>query len=616
VDLFTSLWRLENALGGEMNRGNHPGIYAYARLKPGVTVEQARTEMTGIARRLAEQHPNTNFGNSIDVQPLLGAIVEDVRPALIVLMCAVGFVLLIACVNIANLLLSRATERYRELAVRVALGASRWRLVRQLLTECLLLSSVGGILGLLLAVWITAGLLSAPVAGIPRLDEVSADRSVLLFTFGLSMLTGLVFGMFPALQASRTDVQAALKEGGRTGSAGTGRRRLRDVLVAAEIAVSLLLVVGAGLMAKSLLRVLQDDGGIDSSHVLTASYTLPDLRYKDEAGRRAFVNQLVEKAQAIPGVELAGFKNPLLGGHQTAFAVDGRPMPEPGHFPSTDISRVTPGALPAMGIRLLRGRHFEASDNEQAPLVCIVDETLARQYWPNEDAIGKRLAIGGTPAPGQPIPWMTIVGIVAHVKNYGVDQPSRIETYIPNAQQPGSGGNVVIRTSGDPGAAASALRAAVHAVDPDIPLFDLRPLENLVADASAPRRLSVTLIASFAFLALVLAAVGIYGVMAYAVAQRRHEIGIRMALGAQPGEVLRMVLRQGLYLAGAGIAVGLLGALGLSRLIAGLLFQVSAHDAFTFTFGAFVLAAIALLACWIPARRATRVDPVVALRYE
>jgi putative ABC transport system permease protein len=616
TDIFASLWRLEDQLGGEANRGNHPGIYAYARLNPSVSVSQALGEMQGIAQHLDELHPASNGKDSVTLKPLLDAIVEDVRSPLLVLSFAVGFVLLIACANIANLLLARATERHRELAVRVALGATRGRLIRQMLTESVLLSLAGGILGLILAVWITAALVHATPRGVPRMDEASADMSVLFFTLGLSLATGIFFGIFPALQATRAEVNATLQEGGRTGTAGSKRTHLRDFLVAAEVAISLMLLVGAGLMTKSLMRVLEADGGIDSTNVLTARFATPEAKYETDVKRRAFVAELVAKVQSLSGVQFAGFKSPLLGGSQTAYVIDGRPMPKPGQYPSTDMGRVTPDAMRAMGMRLLRGRFFDEHDNEKSQLVCIIDETLAKQEFVNEEPLGKRLSFGGPPVPGKQPAWMTIVGVVAHVKNYGVDQASRVETYIPQAQIPAGGGTIVVRSAGDPAALTSGIRAAVSSLDPDVPLYDVRSMDDIVSENTASRRLSVVLIGSFAVLALVLAGVGVYGVMAYVVTQRRHEIGIRMALGANQRNILEMVLRQGLRLAVLGIAGGLAGALALTHFLSSMLFHVSALDVQTFALGALGLSLVLLLACCLPARRATRVDPLVALRYE
>jgi putative ABC transport system permease protein len=572
--------------------------------------------MKSIAQHLDELYPASNGKDSVTLKPLLDAIVEDVRSPLLVLSFAVGFVLLIACANIANLLLARATERHRELAVRVALGATRGRLIRQMLTESVLLSLAGGILGLFMAAWVTAVLVHATPRGVPRMDEASADMSVLFFTLGLSLATGIFFGIFPALQATRAEVNATLQEGGRTGTAGSKRAHLRDFLVAAEVAISLMLLVGAGLMTKSLMRVLEADGGIDATNVLTARFATPEAKYETDVKRRTFVAQLVARVQSLSGVQFAGFKSPLLGGSQTAYVIDGRPAPKPGQYPSTDMGRVTPRAMRAMGMRLLRGRFFDEHDNEKSQLVCIIDETLAKQEFVNEEPLGKRLSIGGPPAPGKQPAWMTIVGVVAHVKNYGVDQASRVETYIPQAQMPAAGGTIVVRSAGDSAALTSGIRAAVGSLDPDVPLYDVRSMEDIVSENTASRRLSVALIGSFAVLALVLAGVGIYGVMAYVVTQRRHEIGIRMALGANQRNILEMVLRQGLRLAVLGIAGGLAGALTLTHFLSSMLFHVSALDVETFALGAIGLGLVLLLACCLPARRATRVDPLVALRYE
>lgn len=616
TDLFTSLWRLEDKLGGENRRGEHPGIYAYARLKPGVSLEQASQEMKSIAQRLDELYPVSNGKNSVAVKPLLGAVVEDVRPSLIVLMAAVGFVLLIACANIANLQLARATDRYRELAVRMALGAGRKRLVRQMLTESFLLSVLGGVLGLFLAIWVTAGLVRITPASIPRMGEVSADRSVLLFSMIVSLLTGVLFGVFPALQTARTDVHDALKEGGRSGSGGKHRTGLRDTLVIAEVAISLVLLVGAGLMTKSLWKVLEANPGYRPEHVLTARFSFPDTAYEEPAKRRTFVQQVLAKVQSLPGVEAAGFKNPLLGGWQSSYGIEGRPTPAPGEYPSTDMARVSPDAMRAMGIRLIRGRFFDEHDNENSPHVCIIDETFAQQAFPHVDPIGKRINVDGQPDPGTPINWITVVGVVAHVKNYGVDQPSRVEFYEPNAQSPAFGGSIIVRATSDATLLLPAIRSAVQSLDPNIPVYNVRSMEEIVAENTSSRRLSVMLITIFAGLALGLAALGIYGVISYLVTQRRQEIGIRIALGASSQDVLSMILRQGARLAAIGIVAGLAGAVVLTRLMSSVLFQVSALDGMSFGAGVVLLGALVLFACWLPARRATRIDPLVALRYE
>jgi putative ABC transport system permease protein len=616
-DLFASLWRLEDQLGGPANRGNHPGIYAFARMKPGVTIGQAEAEMKGIAKRLEQQYPNSNTGDSVTVQPILEAIVGDAQGQLYVLMGAVFFVLLIACSNVANLLLARASERQKEVAVRAALGAGRWRLVRQLLTESLLLSLMGGALGLLVGAWATDGLVKAAEGNVPRIQDVRMDGTVLLFTLGVSLLTGLFFGVFPALQMSRTDMHETLKEGGRGGGAGVGRRRLRNALVVTEVAVSLVLLIGAGLTLRSLYNVLSTNPGFDPAGVLVGNFTLPEAKYSEPAKRRIFVQQVLEKVQALPGVEAAAFKNPLLGNSQTSFLIEGQPIPKPGQFLSVDIGRITPDALKVMGTRLIRGRMITNQDNENGQHVCIVDETFANTHWPGEDPLGKRAALGGPPPPGQQSDWLSVVGVVAHVKHYGVDQPSRVEMYTPFAQNPALGGNLVLRVSaGDPAALSSALRSAVLSVDPEVPVYNIRTMQSIAESITAQRRLVVVLLGSLALLALLLAAVGLYGVMSYSVTQRGHEIGIRMALGAQRNDVFRQVLGNALTLMSTGVILGWGGAIYLRRFLGTLLFEVRPDDPMAFLGIPILLVAVGLLACYVPARRATQVDPIVALRYE
>ena len=614
-DVFTSLWRLEDQLGGPARRDNHPGMYAYALLKPGVTVEQARAQMVSIAGRLSKQYVQTNLGISASVEPLLGAVVDDVRPSLLVLMGAVGFVLLIGCANVANLLVARATERQREVAIRKALGAGRWRLARQLLTESVLLAFLGGVLGLLIAWWATQGLASAASGAVPRIGDVRVDGWVLAFTFALSLLTGIFFGIFPVLHASRADVNDALKENTPGSGTGTARRRLRDTLVVGELAISLVLLVGAGLTLESLFHVLRADPGFKPGGVLTARFSLPDVKYKTDDQRRQFVSRLTEKLAAIPGVQAAGFKNPLLGGWQNSFAVEGQTPPEPGHFPSAEMSRVSPGALEAMNAELLRGRFFTPSDNEKAAMACVVDNKLAAKYWPDQDPIGKHVFLD-EPKPGQAPAPTTIVGVIREIKNYGVDHPVLTEIFVPFAQRPGGGGNLVIRSAVDASGLTAAMRDAVQSLDPDLPIYGVRTLESFVAENIAPRRLSVLLLSLFAGLALLLAGVGIYGVISYSVTQRLHEIGIRMALGASPRDIVRLVVGQGARLVAAGVAVGIVCAFGLTRLLSSLLFGVSASDPLTFAGVVVLLATVALAAGYIPARRASRTDPLVELRYE
>jgi len=612
--VFTSLWRQEDTLGGEANRGNHPGIYAIARMKPGVTLEQARNELNGIAARLQKQYPKSNTGIGVTVDSVLNAYVGDIRPALLVLMAAVGFVLLIACANIANLSLARTTERNRELAVRTAMGASRFRLIRQLMTESMLLALIGGALGLFVAYGVATAVSKVSTSSVPRVDTVSIDGGVLLFTLGVSLVTGLFFGLFPAWHASRADIGETMKEGGRSGTASAGKKRIRSALVVAEVSISLVLLVGAGLMIKSFYRVLKADSGFDPTGVLTAQYSLPNAQYKDAAARRLFVNQLAAKLQSIPGVQAAGVKLPLLGGFQTGFMIEGKPKPEPGKGPSTDISRVTPGALEAMGVPLLQGRYFTAADNETSESVCIVDTTMAQTQWPGKNPIGEHVAVAGRNNDPNNPDWMKVVGVVAHTKNYGVDQPSRVETYRPFVQFPSSGGTVLLRVEGNPSGVAGSARDAIRSIDANVPLSQTRELAEIVDENVAPRRLSVLLLSAFAALALVLSAVGIYGVMSYMVTQRTQEIGVRIALGAQRGDVMRLVLKNGMALLLVGLGIGLAGAFALSRFLQSLLFEVKSTDIMTFASVPFLLAAVAFLACYLPARRATLVDPVVALR--
>jgi putative ABC transport system permease protein len=611
VDVFTPLLRLEDRLGGENNRGNHPGIYVTARLKPGVSEEQARTEVRAIAARLAEQHPKTNARQSMTVESLHEAFVGDLRPALMLLVGAVGFVLLIACANVANLLLARAASREKEIAVRGAMGAQRGRLLRQLLTESLLLSLLGGVLGVVLAFWGVRGLVASLPANVPRADEIRVDAVVLAFSAALALATGLVFGIAPAWKVSRRDVQDVLRESGR-GTPGPAHHRIRNTLVVGQISLALVLLVGAGLLLRSFARVIAADAGFRADGVLTAIVPLPRTRFPEEAQRAAIVRRLVEAARALPGAQAASATLPLLGGWQSSFRLEGRPEPLPGQLPSADIARVMPDYFRAMGVRVREGRVFTERDTADLTPVAIVDETFVRSHYPGESALGKRLRFGALD--DAKARWIEIVGVVAHVKNYGVDEDSRVEVYLPYEQSPVSGVTLVVRSEGDPAAMAAPLRAAVRAVDPELPLYAVRTLPELVSDRTAQRRLAVMLISVFATVALLLAAVGIYGVMSYAVAQRTQEIGIRMALGAEREEILRMVLRHGTLMAVSGVALGLLASFVLARLITSLLFQTSAADPPTFSVVPLVLIAVAVLACYVPARRATRVDPLVALR--
>jgi putative ABC transport system permease protein len=612
MDVFTPLLRLEDQIGGEERRGNHPGIYVVGRLKDGVSVEQARTEVKALAERLAQEHPLSNARQSMTVETLADVLVGEMRPALLLLLGAVVFVLLIACVNVANLLLARGAARQKEIAVRMALGARRGRLVRQLLTESMLLSVSGGLLGIALAYAGVRALVATLPANVPRADEIRIDGQVLGFTVALALLTGLAFGLVPALRTVRVDLHDPLKEGGR-GNTG-GHHRLRSGLVVAEVALALVLMVGAGLLLRSFFRVLGADPGVRPEGVLSAAVPLPQGRFAEHGPRANLVRQVLDHARSLPGVEAAAVALPLLGGWQSSFNVEGRPEPPPGQRPSADITRISPDYFAAMGIPVEEGRVFDERDKDGAPSVCVIDESFARTHWPGESAIGRRVKFGRLE--DEKSPWLEVVGVVGHVKNYGVDEPSRVEIYLPFLQDSVSSFSLLLRTKGDPASLAAPLRAAVRQADPELPTYAVRTLEEILAERTAQRRLAALLISVFASLALVLAAIGIYGVMSYTVSQRTQEIGVRMALGAERTTILGMVLRQGTSLALLGVGIGLLVAFAIGRVIASMLFETSPGDPPTFSLVPVVLFGVAALACYLPARRATRVDPMVALRCE
>jgi predicted permease len=619
VEAWISMGRVRESFG---NRANHAGISVVARLKPGVTLDAARADMDAIAARLAQDYPDTNSNLGVRVESLHESFVgRDLTRALIVLAGAVAFVLLIACANVANLLLSRGAARQREIAVRTALGAGRGRLFRQLLTESVLLAFAGGIAGVLLGSWGLQVLLAATPDNLARVDAVRIDASVLLFSAALTLTTGIIFGVAPALQVSRPDLNETLKEGGRSGTKGAKAQHVRSALVVAQVALSLVLLVGAGLMLRSFAELQATSPGLDPTNVVAAGVTLPGARYSDLDARRQFIRRVIDRLEATPGVESAATVTPLplsMNGWQTSFLVEGFPEPEPGKFPTNDIARITPNYFRTMGIRLLRGRPFTWQDTENAPLVAIIDETFADTWFANQDPIGRRIKINaGHPVPGMPPPpWVTVVGVVNHVKNYGIDQESRVEVYVPYTQSTLSQATLVVKGSGDTAAVGAAIKQAVREADPTLPVFTIRTMEEYLERTLTSKRLMMLLLALFAAVALTLAAVGLYGVMSYGVAQRTSEIGIRMALGAHPRDVLRLVIGHGMVLTACGLVLGLAGAYWLTRVIETLLFGVSANDAATFAGVAALLAVVAFLATWIPARRAARVDPLVALRYE
>jgi len=600
----------------EAERGSRH-LRAIARLKPGVTLEHAQAEMTTVARRIEEAHPaeNTNYG--VRVTPLREDLVGNVRPALLLLFGAVGFVLLIACANVGNLLLARAGARRREIAIRAALGAGRGRIVRQLLTESLLLSLAGGGLGLLVAAWGTGVVERVGLQLVPWLGRVETDARILAFTFVVSVFTGIVFGLVPALQASRPDLNESLKEGGRAG-AGAAGGRLRGALVIAEVALSLVLLVGAGLLIKSVARLRGVDPGFTAGGVVTMSLWLPGVKYPKGDSQHDFYARLAERVGNIPGVEAVGVTSvlPVSGGFDgRTIEVEGRAYGA-GERPEVENYYVSPGYLRAMSIRLMRGRAFTDADTKDAPPVVLVSETMARRQWGDEDPLGKRLRYYD-PYANREVPWRTVVGVVADVKLTRLDREGAQGLYAPEAQTPSPAMTLVVRTAaGEPAGVVPAVRREIGALDRDLAVFNVKTMDELVADSLLLRRFSMLLLGAFAALALILASVGIYGVIAYTVSQRTHEIGVRMALGARRSDIFRLVVGRGMLLTLAGVAAGLIAALSLTRLMESLLFGVSASDPPTFVAIALLLTAVSLAACYVPARRATRVDPLIALRHE
>ena len=582
-----------------------------ARMKPDVAPGQAQAELSAITAR---QQTDSTANSGVQVVGLHRNLVSDARPALFVLLGAVGCVLLIACANVANLLLARAAARTKEVAIRAALGADRARVIRQLLTESLLLSMIGGTLGFTLAVWITRILVALSPENLPRVQEIGIDWRVLSFTMAISLVTGVAFGLVPALQMSKTDVCEALKEGGRNSVHGFGWRGLRKALVVSELAFALLLLVGAGLMVKSVWRLSSVDAGFDAGNVLTMRVTLPGARYGEDAERFAFFDQVLQRVETLPGIEAAGVASavPLTGWQNTApFLIEGRQeMTE-----AQESHVVSPDYFRAMGIALLAGRVFNDMDRAESAKVSILSQGLARRYWPDEDPIGKRIRLGGDPQE----PWRAIVGIVGDIRQKGLDGEATREYYIPYKQDTWGMTydlTVVMRTAGDPRGLVGPAQEQVRAVDRGLPVHHVRTMAQLRAQSSAPRRFLMMLLTSFGGVALLLAAVGIYGVISYGISRRTHEIGIRLALGAQVTDVLKLVFRQGLMLILIGIGIGLAGAWVLTRIMSSLLFDVTPTDPATFSSVAVVLAAVATLACYLPARRATMVDPMIALRCE
>ena len=585
------------------------------RLKPGITPARASTEMESIARRLASEYPNTNTNVGVDVVPLHDQLVGNIKPALLVFTGAVAFVLLIACANVANLLLARATAREREMAVRAALGAGRGRLMRQMLTESLLLSAAGGALGLLLAWWGVQGLKAAAPTTLPRLDEIRLDPMALAFTAVAVVVTGILFGLAPAMRGSALALHGALTAGGRAGIGGGHGERLRGILVMTQVALALVLLVGSGLLVRTFSRLQQVDLGFDAGHVLTAQVVLPSAKYSSPEQRLAFFNALHDRLAGTPGVQAVGLTSdvPLVGGYAyNSFGIVGQPAPQPGqNTPDAVPTVATAEYFSALKIPLLAGRMFGSGDGPNAPQVAIVNRELVQKHFTGRNPIGERISFGNV---SDSTSWLTIVGVVASTRLEGVGLESYPQVFTPLTQSASGFLYVVARTAGDPLALAPTLRRELATLDPAQPIANVASMEQRASTSVAQTKLNSVIITLFACVALVLASVGIYAVISYAVAQRTREIGIRMALGAARTDVLRLIVRDGMAPAIIGVVIGALGALGLTRLMRSLLYGVSATDPLVFGVVASMLVAVALGACYVPARRAARVDPNVALR--
>ena len=599
---------------GDLELRGRPGVLVVGKLKSNVSVERAQSDLDAVSRRLAGEYPATNAGTGANVQPLVDQIVGPVRTPILIVLGAVGIVLLIACANVANLQLARAAARRRELSVRTALGAGRSRLIRQLLTESLLLSLVGGVLGIIIARWSVALLASQVAAAVPVNGTVGLDGSVLLFAAIVTVGAGILFGSAPAWQYSRADVRDALTVRADGGASRSSRLTLRSVLVAAQIALSVVLLVSAGLLTRSLAALSRVDPGFDASHALTAQFRLPAAKYKSEPQIAAMFTRALEEMRRVPGVESAALvrATPLNGnGESYPYYLAGQPITDPEKAPTAQLNIVSPGYFATLRIPRLAGRDFTMDDRAGTGPVVVVNEQLARRAWPNESPIGKTIRIGGDDAA-----WATVIGVVGNVKHFRLSEDPLDQAYIPYQQRPLIFTEVVVRTTGDPAAVANAIRAAIWRVDRDQPVWRVRTMSSVIDEARGAPKLAVWLMTAFATLALVLAAIGVYGVMTYAVARRTQEVGIRIALGARRHQVLMMVLRDGMRTTVVALIVGLAVAAMATRLLASQLFGVSATDPLTFVVVPVLLGAVALVACYLPARRASRVDPIVSLRAE
>lgn len=614
VDIWTPLAFTQQELA---NRGGHY-LTVVARMKEGVSLDQAQADIQTITERIARDYPDEAARLGALVLPLREQLAGEVERPLIMLLVAVGFVLLIACANIANLLLSRAANRRKEIAIRSSLGATRLRVVRQLLTESVLLAGAGCLAGLLLAYWSFAFLKQMIPDSMNLSASLSFDAQILGFTLLLTLITAVIFGLAPAIQASRVDLNEALKQGGRAASQAGGGR-LRNALIVAEVGLALVLLVGAGLLIQTFFNLKDQYSGLQADSALTLRTALPRSKYDNHQKRVAFYKDVLDRVNAVPGVVVSGYTTsvPLeWKGGTSGFAIEGRP-PEQAQTYDANHRQVTRDYLKAIGIPVLRGRYFDETDNARSQPVAIINETMARQYWPDEDALGKRFKIGG---PDAQRPWLVIVGIAGDIRQMGLDAPVKAEMYLLHEQTDYqtfyAPRDLCVRTSGDPMSIAGAVRQVVREVDPDQPVSNVRTMDEILGGESKHRRVGMTLLVAFAGLALALASIGIYGILSYFVVQHTSDIGVRLALGAQPGDILRMIMKKGMGLALLGTVAGLAFSFGLTRLISSQLFGVDATDALTFVSVPVVLLGVALVACYVPARRASRVDPIVALKYE
>ncbi len=604
------------------DRSTNFSMVAVARLLPERTLAQAQAEMDGIYRRLAEQYPETNSSIGIQLSPMHEMLTRDTRGPLLALLAAAAFLLLIACANVANLLLARAQTRLKEMAVRAALGATPWRIARQMLTESLLLALMGGVVGVVLGHWLLAAIRSIVPEHVsntvPALLEIGINTQVLLFAFAVALITSVAFGLAPAMRLARHDLVSDLKEGGR--SAGSRpRRRAGNVLVVAEVALSVLLLVGAGLTLRSLWALINVNPGFEAGNLLVLDISLPSTRYAQPEQQTIFFREALSRLAGVPGVESVGAVNTLplstsnSGGR---FLIEGQPPPTPGAEPNTDFRVINPDYFRALGMRLERGRPFDIRDSQQAQPVTIVNQAFVSQHFPGEEALGKRIRFGVPSTPLTVSPWLLIVGIVSDVRHLDLTTAARAESYVPLEQSPSSSLTLAVRTHGMQTGLVATVRETLSSLDPNLPLYNVQTMEQVVSRSLFSQRMMTSVMLIFGGVALLLATVGLFGLISYAVSQRTHELGIRLAVGATSRDVLRLVIGQGLKLAFAGLFIGLATSFVLMRVMKSLLFGVSAADPLTFAASALILVMVSLLACWIPARRAAKVDPLTALRHD